>query len=83
MYQKQPNWQLVQSLTQDVDDSNQYSLVSDYSTIWKQEGDNNSESIFEIETGELKNTDAGIPLYSECQGPRNAGGNLEQSDFYL
>jgi starch-binding outer membrane protein, SusD/RagB family len=81
MYQPQPNWQQVQSLTQDIISSNQYSLVSDYSTIWKQEGDNSSESIFEIETGEFNNSDAGIPLYSEMQGPRNAGGNWNNPTF--
>ncbi len=79
MYQK--NWQQVLSLTQDVISSGQYSLVPDYSTIWKQAGDNNAESIFEIETGQFNNTDGGIPLYSEMQGPRNAGGNWDNPLF--
>jgi starch-binding outer membrane protein, SusD/RagB family len=75
------NWQKVDSLTQDVISSAQYGLVTDYSTIWKQAGDNNSESIFEIETAEYNNTDGGIPLYSEMQGPRNAGGNWYNPSF--
>jgi hypothetical protein len=79
MYQK--NWPLVLSMTQDVINSGQYSLAPDYSTIWKQVGDNNAESIFEIETGEFNNTDGGIPLYSEMQGPRNAGGNWNNPTF--
>jgi len=75
------DWQQVTSLTQDVINSNQYSLVSDYSTIWKQTGDNNAESIFEIETAEYASTDGGIPLYSEMQGPRNNGGNWYNPSF--
>jgi starch-binding outer membrane protein, SusD/RagB family len=75
------NWQQVMSLTQDVIASNQYSLVPDYFSIWKQAGDNNAESIFEIETGEFNNADAGIPLYSECQGPRNFGANWDNPSF--
>ena len=75
------NWQEVDSLTKDVMNSGLYSLVSDYSTIWKEEGDNNSESIFEIETGEYSGTDGGIPLYSEMQGPRNLSGNWNNPTF--
>lgn len=81
MYQQPANWKMVDSLTQDVINSGQYSLAPDYSTIWKQAGDNNSESIFEIETGEFNNTDGGIPLYSECQAPRNNGGNWDNQSF--
>lgn len=75
------NWQQVDSLTQDVINSGQYSLVPDYSTIWRAVGDNNAESIFEIETGEYAGTDGGIPLYSEMCGPRNTGGNWYNPTF--
>jgi starch-binding outer membrane protein, SusD/RagB family len=75
------NWHLADSLSQDVINSGQYSLVPDYSTIWRQEGDNSAESIFEIETGEFAATDAGIPLYSEFMGPRNNGGNWNNPSF--
>ncbi|MHB1922119.1 MAG: RagB/SusD family nutrient uptake outer membrane protein [Chitinophagaceae bacterium] len=76
------NWQGAFNLTQDVINSGQYQLVPDYATIWRQEGDNNAESVFEIETGAYGNTDAGIPLYSEFQGPRSKGGNWYNPDFY-
>ncbi|HMH35234.1 MAG TPA: RagB/SusD family nutrient uptake outer membrane protein [Puia sp.] len=79
MYLK--NWQQVFDLTKDVINSGQYSLVSDYSTIWKEVGDNNAESIFEIQTGQFNNSDAGIPLYSECQGPRNNGATWSNPSF--
>ena len=79
MYLK--NWDKVKSLTDDVIASGLYSLVPDYATIWRQAGDNNAESIFEIETGEYSGTDGGIPLYSEMQGPRNLGGNWSNPTF--
>ena len=79
MYLK--NWQTVADLTKDVMNSGLYSLVPDYSTIWKQAGDNNAESIFEIQTGEYSGTDGGIPLYSEMQGPRNLSGNWSNPTF--
>jgi len=81
MYQQPANWKMVDSLCQDVINSGQYSLVADYSSIWKQAGDNSPESIFEIETAEYNNSDGGIPLYSEMQGPRNAGGNWNNPSF--
>jgi starch-binding outer membrane protein, SusD/RagB family len=71
MYRK--NWQQVLNLTQDVINSGQYSLVPDYSTIWRQVGDNNAESIFEIETGQFNNTDFGVQNYCTAQGPRVGG----------
>ena len=74
-------WQRVTNLTDSVINSGQYSLVADYSSIWKQTGDNNAESIFEIETGQYSGTDCGIPLYSEMQGPRNNGGNWSNPSF--
>jgi starch-binding outer membrane protein, SusD/RagB family len=79
MYLK--NWQQVANLTKDVMNSGLYSLVPDYSTIWRQEGDNNSESVFEIQTGEYSGTDGGIPLYSEMMGPRNLAGNWSNPTF--
>ncbi len=81
VYLYEKNWTQALALTQDVINSNQYQLVPDYSTIWRQVGDNDAESIFEIETGGYGNTDAGIPLYSEMQGPRNKGGVWNNPNF--
>jgi starch-binding outer membrane protein, SusD/RagB family len=72
MYLK--NWQEADSLTTDVIGSGQYQLVSDYSTVWRQAGDNSSESIFEVETGIYAAADYGIPEYVEFQGPRQDNG---------
>jgi len=71
LYQK--NWQQVLDLTQEIISSGQYNLVSDYSTIWRQVGDNNIESIFEVETGQFNNGDLGVNGYSTWQGPRVGG----------
>ena len=71
MYQKQ--WQKVFDLTNDIINSGQYQLVNDYSTLWRQVGDNNSESIFEIETGAFNNANLHVANYTVCQGPRVGG----------
>jgi hypothetical protein len=71
MYQKQ--WDKVMALTNEVINSNQYQLVPDYSTLWRQSGENSKESIFEIETGSFNNTNLGVSNYTVCQGPRVGG----------
>ena len=78
MYLK--NWQQTFDLTTSVM-AEGYQLVPDYRTIWREAGNNSIESIFEIETGSYANTDAGIPLYSECQGPRALGGGWNNPGF--
>lgn len=67
------DWQQVYTLTSDVIASTKYSLVEDYATIWRQEGNNNSESIFEVQTGEFNNGNLNPDLYTVCQGPRQGG----------
>lgn len=70
MYQK--DWAKVQELTQQVMGLG-YSLTPDYNHIWREIGENNEESIFEIQArGETPNK--GVQGYSVCQGARGAGG---------
>ncbi|UFH54934.1 RagB/SusD family nutrient uptake outer membrane protein [Spirosoma sp. KNUC1025] len=71
LYRK--NWQQVQALTQEVINSGQYSLVPDYTTIWRSAGNNNSESIFETQSGTFNNGDIAVGGYSTWQGPRVGG----------
>lgn len=71
LYRK--NWQQVQSLTQEVITSGQYSLVPDYTTIWRYVGNNNSESIFETQSGTFNNGDIAVGGYCTWQGPRVGG----------
>ena len=71
MYQNK--WDQVLSLTNEVINSGEYSLTPDYAEVWKLEGENNEESIFEIQgRGELPA--AGILEYSVSQGARGLGG---------
>lgn len=66
-------WPQVYTLTNAVIQSGQYDLVDDYATIWRQVGDNNIESIFEIQTGEFNNENLDIDNYIVSQGPRVGG----------
>ncbi|MFZ1703982.1 MAG: RagB/SusD family nutrient uptake outer membrane protein [Saprospiraceae bacterium] len=71
MYRK--NWQKVLDLTQEVVNSGQYDLLPSYEKIWRFEGNNSIESIFEIQTGTFNNTDFGVRGYCVWQGPRVGG----------
>ena len=65
-----------------VINSGKYQLVSDYATIFREKpagspvpgGNNNAESIFEVQTGVNANGNAVSPLFSNGQGPRGRGG---------
>ena len=85
MYQK--NWQKVYDLTTDVIGSGLYALVknkadtlTDFNIIFREKGsgnvggNNNSESVFEVQTGVNVGENAVSPLYSNGQGPRGKGG---------
>ncbi len=87
VYMYQQNWQKVYDLTADVINSGIYSLVknkldtlTDYNVIFREKslggvgGNNNSESIFEVQTGTNIGENAVSPLYSNGQGPRGKGG---------
>ena len=85
MYQK--NWQKVYDLTTAVASSGLYTLVknkvdtlTDFNVIFRERqaggvgGNNNSESVFEVQTGVNIGENAVSPLYSNGQGPRGKGG---------
>jgi hypothetical protein len=73
VYLYRKSWQNTLSSCEDIINSGQYRLMGDYSLNWLPTGNNDSESVFEIEGGDFNNTDLGIQLYSECQGPRVGG----------
>lgn len=73
VYLYESNWQKVYELTTEVVNSGQYALLPNYATIWRQAGDNSSESVFEIQTGTFNNTDFGVRGYCTWQGPRVGG----------
>jgi len=78
MYQK--DWAKVLELTNAVITSGKYGLVNDYNLIFRQNavggdgGNNNVESIFEVQTGINIGENAVSPLYSNGQGARSKGG---------
>jgi hypothetical protein len=80
VYLYQQQWDKVVALTDEVVNSGQYSLLPDYATIWRQAGDNSSESIFEIQTGKFNNANLNISNYTAPQGPR-AGGKAGWDDL--
>ncbi|BAO54892.1 RagB/SusD family nutrient uptake outer membrane protein [Nonlabens marinus] len=67
--------------------SNQYSLVQDYSTIFENDNENNSESVFEIQYSDLEGAGFGCLQCSEgnvavgFNGIRNYNGPLFDSGF--
>ncbi|MFA9188332.1 RagB/SusD family nutrient uptake outer membrane protein [Flavobacterium sp. FBOR7N2.3] len=71
LYQK--NWQKV---IDNCDKVTGYSLVSDYASMFKKEGEFGSESIFEINGVGSSTSDQklGIGNYTASQAPRGAGG---------
>lgn len=71
MYRK--DWDKVWALTNEVMTSGKYALLDDYAEIWRQDGDNSPESIFEIETGVFNNSYLRVDNYTVCQGPRIGG----------
>lgn len=86
-YMYQQNWQKVSDLTSDVISSGLYSLVknktdtlTDFNVIFRERpsggvgGNNNTESVFEVQTGVNVGENAVSPLYSNGQGPRGKGG---------
>jgi starch-binding outer membrane protein, SusD/RagB family len=69
MYLKE--WQNVQDLTDQIinGSAGTYGLVPDYATIWREEGENSIESLFEIQ-GRGINPNTGIQGYAVTQSPR-------------
>ena len=66
VYLYEQKWQQSFDMSGNVIDSGQYDLLPDYAQVWRQVGENGSESIFEIQAT-LTN---GITDYTNVQGPR-------------
>ena len=80
VYLYQKNWQKVLDLTNSIITSGKYSLVTDYNFIFREKpvgnqgGTNNSESIFEVQTGVNTGENAVSLKYSNSQGARAKSG---------
>ncbi len=65
-YMYEEKWQQCYDMCGEVINSGQYSLLADYAQVWREVGENGSESIFEVQAT-LEN---GIQDYTNVQGPR-------------
>ena len=73
VYLYQKNWQASFDMAAQVINSGEYALVDDYSTIWREIGENSSESLFEVQAvgGPIA---LGVQQYSLVQGVRGQFG---------
>lgn len=74
VYLYQKDYQKAFDLSSAVITSGRYSLTDDYAGMFRETGVNNSESMFEVQTGTHRgqdNCDAVSQIYSNGQGPRS------------
>ncbi|AXG73367.1 RagB/SusD family nutrient uptake outer membrane protein [Flavobacterium arcticum] len=62
----QQEWDLAYALSGDVITSGQYGLMENYADVWRQVGENQEESVFEVQATLTK----GLAQYTDVQGPR-------------
>lgn len=81
MYEKK--WDKVQSLTDQIISGGygSYALVPNYTTIWREVGENSAESIFEIQAKGVVPA-AGIQQYSMVQGIRAGVFNVSATKVF-
>ncbi len=65
-YLYQEKWQQAYDMAGEVISSGQYALLDDYGQVWREAGENQSESIYEVQATLTK----GILQYTDVQGPR-------------
>ncbi|MBO9591456.1 MAG: RagB/SusD family nutrient uptake outer membrane protein [Niabella sp.] len=72
------DWQKAYDLSFAVMQSGKYSLATDYAAVFRESGNNNSESVFEIQTGPSRSNsgacDGVSPSYGVYQGVRARSG---------
>jgi hypothetical protein len=66
VYLYQEKWQLASDMSSNVISSGQYSLLPNYANVWREVGENKSESIYEVQATLTK----GLVGYTDVQGPR-------------
>lgn len=65
-YLYQERWEDAFAMSGEVISSGQYGLLEDYAQVWREVGENGSESIFEVQATSA----LGITDYTNVQGPR-------------
>ena len=62
----QQEWDQAYALAGDVMSSGQYGLMANYADVWREVGENQQESVFEVQATLTK----GLIQYTDVQGPR-------------
>jgi starch-binding outer membrane protein, SusD/RagB family len=65
-YLYQEKWQEAYNAAGEVMTSGQYTLLPDYANVWRQAGENGTESVYEVQATLTK----GLVDYTNVQGPR-------------
>jgi hypothetical protein len=80
MYRKE--WNRAYSLTDSIINGavGAYGLVNDYTTIWRESGENSSESLFEIQSSGLRNSS--VQQFSQVQGIKEGAFNVPSSQVF-
>lgn len=65
-YLYQEKWQMAYDMSGEVISSAQYALLPNYAEVWREVGENKSESIYEVQA----TLNGGIRDYTNVQGPR-------------
>lgn len=65
-YLYQEKWEQAFTMSGNVIGSGQYSLMSDYAQVWREAGENQQESVFEVQA----TPGNGLVQYTDVQGPR-------------
>ena len=65
-YLYQEKWQQAYDMSGEVITSGQYALLADYANVWREVGENSSESIYEVQA----TLTSGLRDYTNVQGPR-------------
>lgn len=73
VYLYEEKWQLAYDMAGNVMTSGQYGLEPDYAKIWRLDGENGIESLFEVQA-RGQSVAHGVQQYSQTQGARGTGG---------
>lgn len=68
VYLSQLSFSNASKWAKEIIDTNKYSLFSDYARLFRKEGENGVESLFEIQATALEATWAGAMLFNIVQG---------------
>lgn len=73
VYLYEEKWQKAYDMAGNVMSSGQYGLESNYAKIWRLDGENGIESLFEVQA-RGQSVAHGVQQYSQTQGARGTGG---------